>query len=76
MDSRIVVLARNAHDFQRWCRSSGLSPSDRDVVFASHPAKLLGIDSAKVIRCPGWNQRADASQLDDLARILEQRRTP
>lgn len=76
MISRIVVLARNARDFEAWCHDSGLSPRDPEVVYVSRWDKLRGLADVKVIRCPFWDQHPDAGLIDELARMLEQRRMP
>lgn len=74
MISLIAVLACNFHEFEQWCRNSGLSPRDRDIVYISRWDKLRGIDNAKFIRCPNWDQHPDAGRIDEIVRMLEQRR--
>ncbi|MGW0578602.1 hypothetical protein ACWD25_22135 [Streptomyces sp. NPDC002920] len=74
MISRIVVLARNFEDFRAWCRDSGLSPTDPEVVYIDRWDRLRGLGNIKVIRCPRWDQRPDVAEIDELARELERRR--
>ncbi|WP_329390294.1 hypothetical protein [Streptomyces sp. NBC_01716] len=74
MISLIAVLACDAREFETWCRNSGLSPRDREVVYISRREKLRGLDNVKVIRCPRWDQHPDAGRIDEFVRMLEQRR--
>ncbi|MFJ2110639.1 hypothetical protein ACIOEX_01700 [Streptomyces sp. NPDC087850] len=76
MISLIAVLARDVREFEEWCRNSGISRRDREVIFISRWDKLRGLDNVKVIRCPRWGQHPDAGRIDELARILEDRRAP
>ncbi|MEU6535546.1 hypothetical protein [Streptomyces sp. NPDC047000] len=69
----LVVLALNYDEFRRWCRESGLSTEDRDVVYTNAPDRLHGISNAKVIRCPRWHQHHRAGDFDRQARRIEQR---
>lgn len=74
MISLIAVLARDVREFETWCRDSGISPRDREVVYISRWDKLRGLDNVKFIRCPRWDEHPDAEQIDELARRLEDRR--
>lgn len=74
MISRIAVLALTYQDFQAWCHASGLSPHDPEVIYISRWDKLRGLANVKVVRCPRWDQHPDAGRIDELARLLEQRR--
>lgn len=71
--SLIAVLACDVREFEDWCRNSGLSPRDRDVVFVSRWDKLRGLNNVKFVRCPRWYEHPDANHIDQLARMLEQR---
>lgn len=73
MISRLVVLARNARDFEAWCRENGLSSRNRNVIYASRADKLRGLIDAKVIYCPRWSEHPDADRISECARIIEQR---
>lgn len=74
MISLIAVLAMDVYEFEEWCRNSGLSPRDRDVVFISRWDKLRGLDSVKFIRCPRWVEHPQALEIDEIVRRLEDRR--
>ncbi|MET9445333.1 hypothetical protein [Streptomyces sp. NPDC006610] len=75
MISLIVVLARDAREFEDWCRNSGLSPRDREVVYISRWDKLRGLDNVKFIHCPRWHEHPDAGRIDEIVRRLEKRRS-
>lgn len=75
MISIIAVLARDVREFEDWCRTSGLSPRDRDIVFISRWDKLRGLDTGKFIRCPRWHEHPEAGQIDEIVRRLEERRS-
>ncbi|MFJ9038007.1 hypothetical protein ACIRF8_15610 [Streptomyces sp. NPDC102406] len=74
MISLIAVLACDYREFEEWCRNSGLSSRDRDVVFISRWDRLRGLDNVKFIRCPRWDQHPDAGHIDELVRRIEDRR--
>lgn len=76
MISVIAVLARDPLEFAEWCRSSGLSQLDREVVYISRWEKLRGLDNIKFIRCSHSHEHPDAERIEELARHLEQRRSP
>lgn len=71
----IAVLARDTREFEDWCRSSGLSPRDREVVYISRWDKLRGLDNVKFIRCTRWHEHPEAGQIDEIVRRLEDRRS-
>jgi hypothetical protein len=56
-----------------WCRSAGLDPESRHVVYASTVEKLYGLADVRVVRCGTWRLRSDARALDNRARALEAR---
>lgn len=74
MINLIAVLARDVDEFRAWCRGSGLSPTDREVVFISRWEKLRGLDRVKFVRCSRWHEHPEAGRIDEGARLLESRR--
>lgn len=71
--SVLVVLASSYDEFRAWCRDSGLSPNDPEVVFIDREDRLRGLSDIKVIRCRRWDLHPDALRITQTAEIIEQR---
>lgn len=72
----LVVLALNYDEFRAWCRDSGLSPNDPEVVFVDKEDRLRGLSNIKVIRCRRWDHHPHALHITQTAEIIEQRSRP
>ncbi|MDT0567888.1 hypothetical protein RM704_10470 [Streptomyces sp. DSM 3412] len=72
----LVVLAINYDEFRAWCRDSGLSPDDPEVVFVDNEYRLCGFSNIKVIRCRHWGSHPHALRISQTAEIIEQRNRP
>ncbi|MGW0920405.1 hypothetical protein ACWD3J_15470 [Streptomyces sp. NPDC002755] len=73
MREPVVVLAGSLAQFRYWCRSAGLDPESRHVVYASTVEKLYGMNGVRVVRYGTWRHRRDALALDNRARAIEAR---
>lgn len=60
---RTVVLARNLKAFHAWCASTGTSPRDRSVLYASGPHVLRGLGQVEIVRFGDWWDRLDEAAL-------------
>ena len=58
-----VVLAENAHDFERWCHEHAVSPYSRNVVYASSPRKVDGMRGFEVMRTTHWREHPQAESI-------------
>lgn len=72
----LTVLALNYDEFRAWCRDSGLSLDDPEVVFVDREDRLRGFSNIKVIRCRRWDLHPDALRIAQTAEIIEQRSRP
>ena len=73
MNEMVVVLAGSLAQFRQWCRSAGLDPESRHVVYAASVEKLYGLAHVRVVRCGTWHLRPDARALDNQARAIAAR---
>lgn len=71
MSELVVVLAGSLAQFRQWCRSAGLDPHSRRIIYAREAEALRGLRGARVVRCGTWHLRPDASSLEAAARRLE-----
>ena len=63
-----LVLAADAHDFERWCREHDLSPHSLNVVYASSPRKVDGMRGFGVVRTTRWRLHPNSAVI---ARVVE-----
>ncbi|MFM9675797.1 hypothetical protein [Streptomyces brasiliscabiei] len=71
----LAVLASGPEEFRRWCYDSGLSPRDPEVVYVDRAERLRGMTDVKFIRCHRAWEHPRVTEIEEVVRLIEQRRT-
>jgi hypothetical protein len=71
MPELVVVLAGSHAQFRLWCRSAGLDPRSRHLVYARDARVLYGLRGFRVVRCGTWWLRRDLREVEQVIRARE-----
>lgn len=65
MDKKIIVLAGNREQFERFLDENGLT--DSEAIYGYEPSVIYGIDASRVEVVETFWERQDAAELKELA---------